>query len=96
MRFNVLRYDDDMFLEGGGTINKTEYLLNETNYGLFEFRPKLDPSAGWAIPIVTGHKYKIHFGVTGLDFESLQIDLSEEWRETDNDIYLVHNWTDVR
>lgn len=67
----MLRYDDDMFIEGGGTINKTEYLLNESNYGSFEFRPKLDPVSGWATPFVTGHKYKIHWGVTGLDFEEM-------------------------
>jgi hypothetical protein len=96
MRFNVLRYDDDMFIEGGGSINKTEFIANESNYGLFEFREKLDPRNGWAVPFVTGHKYKIHFGVTGLDFTGMQIDLSEEWRATDRDIYLVHNWTDVR
>jgi len=22
--------------------------------------------------------------------------LSEEWRDTDKDVYLVHNWTDIR
>jgi len=92
----VLRYDDDMFLENGGSINKTEYLLDRSNYAFFEFRPKLDPRAGWATPFVTGHKYKIHFGLTGLDFESLQVTLSEEWVESDKDIYFVHNWTDIR
>ena len=92
----VLRFDDDMFLENGGPYNKTEYMFNKSNYGSFEFKDKLDPLNGWAIPFVTGHKYKIHFGVTGLDFESLQVTLSEEWLETDKDIYFVHNWTDIR
>lgn len=51
---------------------------------------------GWATPFVTGHKYKISFGATGLDYEELIISNSERWEETDKDIYLVHNWTDVR
>jgi hypothetical protein len=96
MHLYTLPYDDHLFIENGGTINKTEYLLDKSNYGEFEFRPRRDPMAGWAIPIVTGHKYKLHFGKTGLDFESLQIDLSQNWKVEDKDIYLVHNWTDIR
>jgi hypothetical protein len=51
---------------------------------------------GWAAPFVTGKKYKIHFGQTGLDYEELRIDLSEKWLETDDPIYLIHNFTDIR
>ena len=51
---------------------------------------------GWATPFVTGHKYKIHWGLTGLDFEQMTLTLSERWQETDKSIYLVHNFTDVR
>lgn len=51
---------------------------------------------GWALPFVTGHKYKIHWGFTGLDFEEMKVTLSERWRSTDKSIYLVHNFTDVR
>jgi hypothetical protein len=50
---------------------------------------------GWPIPFVTGHKYKIHWG-TGLDFEEMQLYMSENWKEDDKNLYLVHNWTDVR
>jgi hypothetical protein len=46
--------------------------------------------------MVTGHKYKISWGGTGLDFELMNIELSEEWSETDKPIYFVHNFTDVR
>merc|ERR1711871_1849305 len=60
-----------------------------------EFRFKLDPADGWATPIVTGHKYKIHWG-TGLDFEEMKFMMSENWLPEDESIYLVHNWTDVR
>lgn len=80
MSLYVLRWDDDMFLENGGTHNRTEYLLNRSNYGVFEWKKKLDPNTGWAIPIVTGHKYKIHWGAAGLDFEGMTISLSQEWQ----------------
>jgi hypothetical protein len=50
----------------------------------------------WATPFVTGHKYKIHWGNTGIDFEGLTVVLSEKWEETDKALWLVHNYTDVR
>jgi hypothetical protein len=76
MYFYILPYDDHLFLENGGDINRTEYLLDKNNYGSMEFRFKLDPRNGWATPMVTGHKYKIHWG-TGLDFEEMQLLMSE-------------------
>lgn len=45
---------------------------------------------------MTGHKYKIHWGITGLDWDTMTIDPSERWQATDNSIYFVHNFTDVR
>jgi len=94
MGFKIIRYDNETIAEYGG--NVTEYLADKSQYGTMKFKEKLDPKNGWATPFVTGHKYKIHFGMTGLDYEELQIDASERWEETDKSIYLVHNWTDVR
>jgi hypothetical protein len=45
---------------------------------------------------VTGHKYKVHWGKTGLDFETLKMTMSQRWEDTDKPVYLVHNFTDVR
>jgi len=59
-------------------------------------KPALDPSYGWVIPFVTGHKYKVHWGVTGLDFTSMAFTQSQHWTEQDKPIYLFHNFTDVR
>jgi len=93
MGFKIVRYDDDIVADHG---NKTEYLANETHYSTMLFKDKSDPANGWATPFVTGHKYKIHFGMTGLDYEELTIDASERWEDWDKSIYFVHNWTDVR
>jgi hypothetical protein len=44
---------------------------------------------------VTGKKYKIHWK-NGLDFMSMQVDLGARWVPTDKDVYIIHNFTDVR
>jgi hypothetical protein len=67
MGFKVIRWDDELF--STGQYNKTLYRNNKTEHSSFFFKKSLDPSMGWAIPFVTNHKYKISFGMTGLDFE---------------------------
>lgn len=52
--------------------------------------------ASTTVPFITGHKYRIHWGKTGLNFENMNVELSEEWKVTDKPIYLVHNFSDVR
>jgi hypothetical protein len=102
MGFKILRYDDDIRAEFGDNItaylggNMTNYTSIKEQHGSMIFKKSKDPSNGWATPFVTGHKYKISFGMTGLDYEKLIIDASERWEEWDKSIYLVHNWTDVR
>lgn len=96
MGIKLLRYDDDMWLENGGGHNKTEFIDDKSKYSSFGWKNKLDPADGWAVPFVTGHKYKIHWGQVGIDFEQMQLYMSEYWNATDKDIYFVHNFTDVR
>lgn len=68
MGLKLLKYDDDII---GAMDNDTlsAYIEDRSNYGTILFKPKSDPGNGWATPFVTGHKYKFHFGLTGLDFE---------------------------
>jgi len=65
MVMRVLPYDDDLIARQP---NVTEYELDRSNYGLIRFKDKQDPNMGWAFPFVTGHKYKIHWAFTGVDF----------------------------
>jgi len=67
MGFKILRWED-RDLQGYG-MNETLYMNNKSEYATIIFKKKLDPGMGWATPFVTGHKYKIHWGMTGLDFE---------------------------
>lgn len=75
---------------------RTAYFKNITNYGHIQFKEKLKPMNAWIPAIATGHKYKIHWGGWGLDFEKMTLDLSNRWKETDKSIVFVHNFTDVR
>jgi len=93
MGLKILPYDDEILAKYA---NVSDYINNKTNYGTYYFTLKLDPMNGNAAPFVTGHKYKIHWGMTGLDYEEMIVTASERWEETDKDIYLVHNFTDIR
>ena len=71
------------------------YVYDSSNYGVVPFKAKRDPTNAWAMPIVTGHKYMAHWG-PGLDFTSMQIKLSPKWLQTDKNLYMVMNFSDVR
>jgi len=42
-----------------------------------EFKALSNPRNGWAVPYVTGHKYRIHWGETPLDFTKMMFEQSE-------------------
>ena len=91
MGFKITRYDDSLFTSAE---KKDEYLDNKENYSTIVW--KNDPDGWWAAPFVTGHKYKIHWGQTGIDWEKLKVVISERWEEADNAVWLVSNHTDIR
>jgi co-chaperonin GroES (HSP10) len=100
MPLNLLKLDTPEYT----ALNKTngtevnQYLADSSKYGFVPFKAKLDPSNAWAVPMVTGHKYRAHWGSSSdaLDFTQMQISLSNRWNTTDKGIYLVMNFTDVR
>lgn len=60
MELRVLPYDDS-------TINAMDdatlqaYIDDKDNYGSYFWKDTGNPSSSWAVPFVTGHKYKIHW-----------------------------------
>jgi len=54
-----------------------------------------DPRNGWSFPIVTGHRYRFHWG-ENLDWTNMDLKLSDKWTAEDSAIHLVNNFTDVR
>jgi len=94
MDMKVLQYEDRVISSMTNDSLKS-YLLDTNNYSVAKFRPKTNPANSWALPYVTGKKYKIHWQY-GLDWTKMQMDLSPKWLPTDNSIYFVHNFSDVR
>ena len=60
MDLKVLQYDDSI-IKPMSNITYDAYLKDTDSYSILPFRPKIVPGNAWAIPIVTGHKYKIHW-----------------------------------
>jgi hypothetical protein len=74
IELKVARWDDDVqnnFISEG--VLDEAFHLDETepfHFSRIQFRKKTMPSNSWAFPIVTGHRYRMHFG-EALDFESM-------------------------
>ena len=65
----ILQYDEPTI--SAMTANDLDaYKADPNNYSIVPFRPKLDPGNAWAMPFVTGKRYKIHWK-EGLDFERM-------------------------
>lgn len=90
----ILNYEDELFPEDEEELET--YLKTKSNYGKLAYRDILDPSASWAYPFVTGHKYKAHWGEIGIDFTEMKMEMSERWKNTDKPIFMVHNFTNQR
>ena len=95
MGFRILQWDDDL-INAMSPEELTSYIDDKPGYGMAYFKEKLDPVETWTIGYVTGHKYKIHWGQTGLDWDTVSLRVSEMYEENDKPIYLVHNYTESR
>ena len=45
---------------------------------------------------MTGHKYRLHWSISGLDWMKMTMERSEHWQEDDRAIIIVNNFADVR
>jgi len=61
MGLKVLRYDDSILspLDEDG---KKAYIKNKKNFGTIDFKLFEKPNNSWAVPLVTGHKYRVSRG----------------------------------
>lgn len=67
-----MKYEDSLFV-GMTAEQKTAHIKTKSNFATIAWKDKLDPRAAWATPFVTGHRYRISFGVTGINFENLTV-----------------------
>jgi hypothetical protein len=49
----------------------------------------------WAVPFVTGHRYRVHWG-ENVDFTQMKVQMSNRWQEEDSNIHIMMNFTDTR
>lgn len=69
----ILPYDD--YLIDPMTEEELEaYIDDSSNYGTIEWKEE-----GWGVPFVTGHKYKIHWGMLGNNFLNLDIMIPQHY-----------------
>ena len=50
------------------------YIEDHNNYGSINWH-----KYGWGIPFVTNHKYKIHFGLIGTNFEEMDLMIPQHY-----------------
>ena len=72
------------------------YVADKKNWDTWGFKQKQNPGYSTTGSWIVGYKYRVHWGQTGLDFEKMDVEMSEEWKPTDGSLYFVHNFTDVR
>jgi hypothetical protein len=95
MGMKIMKYDDSIMSALDANATK-DHLADKSNWGTIKFTEKLDPGNSNVVPFITGHKYRFHFGVTGINFENMNVEFNENWDQSDKHIYLVHNFSDVR
>ena len=77
MNLKILKYDeaDVDAMTAAGTYET--YLETVENFSSVHFKEG-PPGNGWAVPYVTGHRYRVHWG-EGLDFTKMKMEVSERW-----------------
>jgi len=47
--------------------------------------------------VVTGHKYRLHWGQATIDYDSMDLYMPPEtWNENDKNVHIMNNFTDTR
>jgi hypothetical protein len=69
--------------------------VDHTVFSNYEMREMAWPSNGWTVPMITGHRYRFHWQ-EGLDFEQMRVETKTPWEETDLNLYMMTNFTDIR
>jgi len=80
-------------------MNETElktYIKTKSNWATLNWKKNGHPRWSNTGSFIIGHKYRIHWGKTGIDFTSMSVYISEEYTPTDESLFFVHNFTDVR
>ena len=75
MPMKIARYDNALVASLKASDELEAYLDSNDNYSQIEYKMKEKPMKGWAMPYVTGHKYRVHWQ-RGLDFEEMRMEVT--------------------
>ena len=89
MLMKFIPYDDSE-MEKLTDEEKATYLADSTNLSEIFYKEKQSPSNGWAVPFVTGHKYRAWWDNGQLDFTRMRIEVSNQWKPEDE--YILFNF----
>lgn len=71
-------YSYDRTLEESNGFDKDAFFADHSNRSQIFWKEKLKPSNGWAVPYVTGHRYRLTWA-NDLDFTRMDVEVSERW-----------------
>jgi len=68
---NILKFDNED-INALSDVDKQAYIDESANFSVIAWKPKLKPEDAWAVPYVTGHKYRITWA-NDLDFTLMKV-----------------------
>ena len=85
MNLKIAKADDSELAKLTLT-DKTTYLNTASNYSSLPMKDALSPSSAWTVPYVTGHKYRIFWDKGQLNYSTMRIEVSPNWKTTDKSL----------
>lgn len=91
MDMKIAKYDDAVM---AALPDLAAYQADTANYGAVFMKEKLSPMKSWAVPFVTGHKYRAYWDIGQLNFNRIQIEVAHPWQDTDKQVYFNLPYTE--
>ena len=70
MEMKIAKFENSAISAMKSTGTYEDYIDSDSNYSEVIFKKATLPDDGWAMPYVTGHKYRVHWR-RGLDFDQM-------------------------
>jgi hypothetical protein len=93
MWMKIAKYDDST-TSVMTAAELSSYKSNTANYGEVFFKAKKNPLNSWAVPFVTGHKYRIYWDIGQLNWSKMKIEVANPWLPTDKNLFFNNPYTE--
>lgn len=71
------------------------FIADTSNRSEIFWKEKLKPNNGWAVPYVTGHRYRVTWA-NDLDYTRMNVQVSERWQPADKEVIFMLPFVDAR